>query len=578
LLSADFIGTLVVPAAGMTGPATAVPTSGNLALGQNATLTFSGTTGQQLSFNALNSTIGSAYNACAFYIYDPNNIQLGSTYCGTGAVGQGFGYVDTIKLATTGTGTYTVFINPTWGATGSLSVSINNAQDVTTPTISIGGGAVTASTTVPGQDVRLSFTATANQRIVVYATNVSNPAAILNLVTPSGTNLAVMDIGNSPPGQIFFMDTQTLAAGGTYQLWVQHSGKNFGNETLQIVSVPPDFTGPLAVPAAGKTGAATMVPTSGPLVAGQNATLTFSGTAGQQLSFNALNSTIGSSLYDCVFYVYDPNNNQLGSTYCGTGAVGQGFGYVDTIKLATTNNYTVFVNPVGTATGSLSVSINNAQDVTTPTISIGGGAVTAKTTVAGQDVRLSFAATAGQRIVVFATSVTNPVANLYLVTPSGTNQASVYIDNNPTGQTFFIDTQTLVVGNYQLWVQHSGKNFGNETLQIKTVPADISHTVTIGGSAYQFSTVAGQNANIKFSNPTSQSVTVHWTNGTYPTAPSCNMTVTGPSPSTTQVGFGYCNTATGTVSLGTLSSGTYNIFVDPQAQSVGGMSLTVTTP
>jgi len=225
-----------------------------------------------------------------------------------------------------------------------------------------------------------------------------------------------------------------------------------------------------------------------------------------------------------------------------------------------------------------SSNIDNWQDVTTPTISIGGGAVTAKTTVAGQDVRLSFTATANQRVVVFATSVTNPAATLNLVTPSGTNQASVSISNSPSGQEFFIDTQTLVAGTYQLWVQHSGTNFGKETLQIKTVPADISHTVTIGGSAYQFSTVAGQNANIKFSNPTSQSVTVHWTSGTYPTTPTCDMTVTGPSPSTTQVGFGYCNTATGTVSLGTIASGTYNIFVDPQSYSVGGLSLTVTTP
>jgi len=572
----DFTGTLTVPAAGTTGPATRVPASGNLAVGQNASLTFSGTAGQQLSFNALSSTIGSSYNACAFYVYDSNNNQLGSTYCGTGAVGAGYGYIDTIKLATTSN--YTVFINPAGMATGSISASINNAQDVTTPTISIGGGAVTPATTVPGQDVRLSFTATANQRIVVYATNVSNPVAILNLVTPGGTTQASMDIGNSPPGQIFFMDTQTLATAGTYQLWVQHSGTNFGSETLQIVSVPPDFTGSLAVPTAGNTGTATRVPTSGTLAVGQNATLTFSGTAGQQLSFNALNSTIGSSYNACAFYVYDSNNNQLGSTYCGTGAVGAGYGYVDTIKLATTSNYTVFINPVGTATGSLSASINNAQDVTTPAISIGGGAVTPKTTVAGQDVRLSFTATAGQRVVVFATSVTNPAATLNLVTPGGTNQASVSITNNPSGQTFFIDTQTLVAGTYQLWVQHSGTNFGKETLQIKTVPADISHTVTIGGAAYQFSTVAGQNANIKFSNPTSQSVTVHWTSGTYPTTPTCDMTVTGPSPSTTQVGFGYCDTATGSVSLGTIASGTYNIFVDPQSYSVGGLSLTVTTP
>jgi hypothetical protein len=223
--------------------------------------------------------------------------------------------------------------------------------------------------------------------------------------------------------------------------------------------------------------------------------------------------------------------------------------------------------------------MNNDQDVTTPKISIGGSAVTPATTVAGQDVRLNFTASANQRIVVYATNVANTGAALNLMTPAGVYQAGVYIETDP-GNTFFIDTQTLAAGSNQLWVQHSpgSTNTGSETLQIGNVPADISHTVTIGGSAYQFSTVAGQNANIKFSNSTSQSVTVHWTSGTYPSTPACNMTVTGPSPSTTQVGTGSCTTATGTISLGTLSSGTYNILVDPQQWSAGGMSLTVTTP
>jgi hypothetical protein len=121
-------------------------------------------------------------------------------------------------------------------------------------------------------------------------------------------------------------------------------------------------------------------------------------------------------------------------------------------------------------------------------------------------------------------------------------------------------------------------NFGSQTLQITNVPADISHTVTVGGAAYAFSTVAGQNANIQFSIATSESVTVHWTSGTYPSTVNCYMRVTGPNPSINQVGFGNCNSTTGTVSLGALSSGTYNILVDPQAQSAGGMSLTVTTP
>jgi len=237
------------------------------------------------------------------------------------------------------------------------------------------------------------------------------------------------------------------------------------------------------------------------------------------------------------------------------------------------------LNPLGTVVGTVSVSINNDQDVTTPTISIGGSAVLAKTTVAGQDVRLSFTPTASQpRIFILATSVTNPYATLNLWNGTST-QASALINNNPSGQTFYIDTQAVNANQqYQLWVQHSGTNKGNESLQIKNVPADISHTVTVGGAAYPFSTSIGQNANIQFTINTSESITVHWTSGTYQSTLGCNVKVTGPSPSTNQVGSGSCNTTTGTVSLGTLASGTYNILIDPQAQSSGGMNLTVTTP
>jgi YD repeat-containing protein len=564
---ADSTATLTLPAAGATGPAVQVPSTGNLAVGQNASLTFSGTAGQKLSFNLINSTIGTGAGSCLFTLYDPNHSSVASSNCGTGA-----SYVDTVTLALTGT--YTVYLDPQRTATGSVSVSVNNDQDVTTPTISIGGSAVTATTTVAGQDVRLSFAVTAGQKIFVYATSVTNPYASLYVVTPSGSDQASVTIGNSPPGWTFFIDTQTLATTGTYQLWVQHSGTGIGSVTLQIVSVPTDFTGTLTVPAAGTTGTATRVPTSGNLSAGQNASLTFSGTATQKLSFNILNSTIGSSSGSCTLTIYDPNQVQIASGYCGTGNIG----YLDTETLATTGTYTVSLNPAGTATGSVSVSINNDADVT-KTITINGSAVTATTVVAGQDARLSFTATAEERIVVYATGVTNPYASLYLVTPSGSNQTSITISNSPSGYTFFIDTQTLATaGTYQLWVQHFGTDIGSETLQIKSVTADLSKSATIGGAAVVFTTVAGQNANISFSNPASQSVTVHWTSGTYPATPSCSITVTGPNPSTTQVGAGYCSSATGTVSLGTLSSGTYNIFVNPQAQSTGGMSLTVTTP
>jgi len=561
---ADFTGTLVMPAAGATGATLRVPTTGNLSAGQNATLSFSGTAGQRASFNVTAASIGSYYTSCNLSVYDPTHTLVTSGYCGTGAPN----YIDSVKLNSTGT--YTVVVDPQGPATGSVSVSINNDSDVT-GTITIDGSAVTATTAVAGQDARLSFTATANQRIVVFVTNVTNPQATVYLVKPDGTNQTSLAIYS---GQTYFMDTLTLAAAGTYQLWVQHSSTSFGSETLQIASVPADFSGTLTVPAAGGTGTAVRVPTSGNLAAGQNGTLTFSGTTGQKLSFNVISPTIGSAYYNCILRVYDPNSTQITFGNCGPGSPS----YIDTVTLASTGTYKILIDPQAGATGSVSLSINNDSDAT-GSITIDGSAVTATTTVAGQDARLSFSATASQRIVVYATSVSNPSATVYLVLPNGNNQASFTINNSPSGQTFFLDTQTLATtGTYQLWVQHSGTNIGSETLRVASVPADVTGSLTMGGAALPITTVAGQNANITFTNSTSQSVTVHWASGTYSTSLGCYLRVTGPSPSNTQVGFAYCNAATGTASLGTVAAGTYNILVDPQAQNAGGLSLTVTTP
>jgi YD repeat-containing protein len=503
---------------------------------------------------------GNTFSICFLYLVPPDNSASLIADCTAGSQ---------VSTYLRKSGTYTIGIDPQNGSSGSLTLSLN--ADVV-GTIAIGGPPVTVTTTNPGQDVRLSFAATAGQRVVVYATNVTNPNATVNLVAQSGSIVTGMFINNTPSGQLFFMDTpipQSLGA-EVYQLWIRHNGTDVGSETLQIV---PDFAGALTIPAAGTTGAAIQVPTSGNLAVGQSASLTFSATAGQRVSFNLNNPTFPQG--SCKLYLYDPNGNQLLLYSPG----GYGCGWVDTVTLGLTGTYTFYLGSSGT--GSISISINNDQDVTTPHISIGGGAVNVATTAPGQDIRLSFTTTtANKRVVIYATNVSSSSTSLNLMTPAGTIQAGLAIGTNP-GYTFFIDTQTLAaIGTYQLWIPHSqnDSSLQSETLQIVNVPADISHTVIMGGSTYPFSTVAGQNANITFSNPTSQSVTVHWTGGNYLSTLGCLMKVTGPSPSTTQVGSGNCNTNTGTVSLGTISSGTYNILVDPQQWSAGGMSLTVTTP
>jgi YD repeat-containing protein len=542
------------------GPPVAVATTQP---SQNVRLTFDASANQHVSMNFTNST----YSNCSIYLWDSYGANVAADTCTTTHFG------DIPVLATTGV--YTFIVSST-NASGGVTLKLNDSSDVTS-SIVIDGAGVVATTTVPGQDARLNFTATAGKRIVVYASNVSNPAASVFIVNPDGTaQNGQLSINNNSPGQVFFLDTRTLTAAGNYQLWVKHSGAGIGSETLQISSVPADFTGTVAVPAAGSTGAAKRVPTSGNLAAGQNGNLTFTGAVGQKLSFNVISPMFGASPSDCNLNVFDPNGVvSVGFGFCGTGASN----YVDTVNVALAGTYQIVVDPQGAATGSVSVSINNDADVT-GSITIDGATVTKATALAGRDIRLSFTGTAGKKIVVYATSVTNPAANVAIVNPDLTTQSGqLSINNNPAGQTFFLDTHTLVTaGTYQLWVQHIRSGFGSVTLQIVSVPADVAKTATVGGAAVVFSTVTGQNANVSVSNPASQSLTVHWTADTYPTGQNCYVFVSGPSPSTTLVGSGSCNSATGSISLGTLASGNYTILVDPQLQSTGGMSMTVTTP
>jgi len=530
--------------------------------GKVGLLLFDGTWGQGLTIQLSGSSISN----CTLYVFAPDGTKLGinnsnilsdCTSATTGPLA-----ISTLPL----NGTYTIGIENGSTTAGNLTIgTISDAQG----SISIDGPQVAISTTVPNQDARLVFSAIAGQRIGVFVTNVTNPSASVQLINPSGAVQGIgVAIGSSPTGQTFFMDTQTLAKTGTYQLWVEHSGSSVGSETLQIKTVPLDVTATLAVPAAGATGPTTTVATPS---SGQNAYLTFSGTAGQQLGFNISNASYSSP--GCFWFMDNPSGSQVTSGQCTSSFVDP-----QTVRTLTlSGTYTIFINPQGASTGSSTWSINNDADVT-GTIAIDGSAVTTGTTVAGQDARVSFSAT-GQRIVVYVTNVSNPGANINLLTPSGSNQGpGVFINNTPTGQTFFMDTQSLGTGTYQLWVQHSSTNIGNETLQISSVPADVSGSVTINGQAFSFTTVAGQNANITFSNPQSQSTTVQWTAGTYPSSPGCFMFVTGPSPSTSQVGSANCTGATGSLSLSNLATGTYNILVNPTGASTGGMTLTVTSP
>jgi hypothetical protein len=142
------------------------------------------------------------------------------------------------------------------------------------------------------------------------------------------------------------MDTQVLPASGTYTVWVQHSGTNVGSETLQLNSVPADFTAPITV-----GGSAVRVPTTGNTAIGQNASLTFSGTSGQQISLHLSNSTYAG----CIGTLLDPSGNYVTGGYCSTGVTTP----IAATLPAINGTYTLIIDPQGTATGNITFQLTS---------------------------------------------------------------------------------------------------------------------------------------------------------------------------------------------------------------------------
>lgn len=413
------------------------------AAGQGARYTFSGVAGQRASVSLTNST----YRSCVVSILKADGTTLGSAALASSSSG----FVDSVTLPTSGT--YTVLVTSQF--TGSLTALLNVFMDIS-GTITEGGPAVTVTTTVPGQDARLTFSGTAGQRVSLALTNITNPEATVILVKPDGTNQASVP-ANSQPNSAF-MDRQTLATSGTYTLWVQHFSQGTGSETLQLYNVPQDVTGTIT------PGGATVTVTT--TVAGQDASLTFSGTSGQRISLLISNITYACTVQSpgVNFSVINPDSTTLFSgNICATS------GYFDVTSLAQNGTYTLVVDPQGPNPGSATLQLNLVPADVTGTITIGGSAVTITTTVAGQNASLTFTGVANQVIslqvsnITYACTVLSPGVNFKVINPD----SSTLFSGNICGTSGSFTGKTLPAsGTYTLIVDPQGPNTGSTTLTL----------------------------------------------------------------------------------------------------------------
>ncbi|HEV8545517.1 MAG TPA: IPT/TIG domain-containing protein, partial [Candidatus Limnocylindrales bacterium] len=186
--------------------------------GQNGSLTFDGTAGQRASWLFTNVTIASL----DVTILAPDGSTLRAKQDTNTST-----FFDVLTLPTTGT--YRLVADPRTNSTGAYTVTIYNVPADPTASATIGGPAVAVTTTVPGQNAAVTFSATGGQRAswLFSSVTLSNAVSILN---PDGTTLRnPQGVGN---GTLFA--TLTLAQTGTYKIFVNGSGASTGSLSVQV--------------------------------------------------------------------------------------------------------------------------------------------------------------------------------------------------------------------------------------------------------------------------------------------------------------------------------------------------------
>lgn len=421
----------VAPVTGTINPDGVAVVVTTTAPGQNARLTFSGTAGRYVS---LQESAGSYSSGADVYIKNPDGTTLASNFVTTSA------FIDAQRLPASGT--YTILVDPRSTATGSVTLRLYDVTPVT-GTIVPGGPPVLVTTTVPGQNAELAFSGSAGQRVSLRETGASFgfSGADVYIKNPDGTTLASNFVLSDA-----FLDRQTLAATGTYTILVDPRSGGTGSVTLTLYDVPVDFTGTIA--ADGNPVVATTT------VPGQNAQLTFSGTAGQRISLNATGASFGSSGAD--IFMTNPDGSTLASTFVLSSA------FIDTQVLPGTGTYTIRIDPRSGGFGSLTLRLYDVPPDSTGSLTVNGGDALFSNSAPGQNGSFTFSGTSGQQVTVRVTDnsfTSSPCVTIRLFRQDGTTQLTSSLSCSAT---FDLTPQTLPASEtYTVRIDPGGAQVGS---------------------------------------------------------------------------------------------------------------------
>ena len=495
-----------------------------------------------------------------------------------GAIGHSVTIYGTGFSATSGQNTVT------FNGTSASITSASTTQLVVTVPSGATTGAI-AVTSPNGSDTSDgSFTVTASGAPTI--TSFSPASAVAGTsVTITGTNFDASAPANNP-SRVNITATSPTAATSTTVTAVVPSKAGSGRLTVRtaagtavstddlIVPPPPFVVNDVASAARFSFASATTVTVS---TANKIALRLFDGTSGQRVSLLGTNGVSGQVLgCDVGVSILNPFASPLAPSTCMEGS-----GFIDVKTLTAAGTYTILVDPAGTATGSVTLTLYDVPADFSGSITPNGSSVTATMLTRGQNGALTFTGTAGQRISLAGTDGISGQVGLgcdvfvSILKPDGSVLAA------PTCMegTGFIDVTTLpTAGSYKIVVDPASAATGSVTLTLHDVPADYSGSISVGGSSVTAAMPKpGQNGTLTFSGTSGQRISLLGTNGmSGQIGLMCDVFAKILNPDTSVLVANTCMESTGFIDTQTLpATGTYTIVIDPASYAAGNVTFTL---
>lgn len=283
--------------------------------------------------------------------------------------------------------------------------------------------------------------------------------------------------------------------------------------------------------------------------AGQRATITFPGLAGQRVS-GGITTTIPSSH---TLHLKGPDGATLATTQISSA------GAVDSPPLPSGGTYSVVFEPSGGGTGTFTLTLS--EELAAGSVTVDGDPLSFSITRPGQRARITVAGTAGQRLSLGVTAGTLS-GSVILYAPGGTSlMSSGY--SIPGGVDF---SQLTATGTHELVIDPNGAGTGSLTLILSQ---EITGTISLDGPAVPV-TIAriGQRARLTLSGTANQRVS-HTFGGTTING---NVSILRPDGAALQTAS---LPAWNFLEPTTLpSTGTYAILIDPNGGNTGSTTVT----